>query len=352
MIKAKYYDGQTSNSHDAQIELWKSRIYIITSAGNHEWAYEKCYVIAKANRHADGRIGFDDSPNAQLVFEDRAMFKEVAAKLPLRKAQPLYKSAIYYAASIGLLLFAIFYMVPALAPALGNKMPSAWELRLGNFVQNSFTSKFQTCKSPTGQAALDKIIKALGQNANSKYKFTAIVLKEDKMNAFTAPGGHIMILSGLIDKSDNESQLEGVLAHEMGHAVKRHGVDGLIRTLLTTFVIDMITGGGGSTVYLGSQALEMNYTRDAESEADRFALTLLDKTNINPQGLYDFFGKVQKEEQQGAGKYTKDYDLSFFSTHPATMQRMTMVQNALDPARKYNDLLSLQEWKALKAMCQ
>ena len=352
MIKAKYYDGVTSVSHDAEIELWQNRIYIITAAGNHEWRYDESFVIERSGIHTDGKIGHDRSPEARLVFEDAKQFREVAAKLPTRKQQPLYKSVILYILSVALLIFTIFYIVPSLAPALGDNLPESWEARLGNYVENSFTARYKTCNNKEGRAALDKIISTLGSNSGSKYKFRSVVVNNKDMNALSAPGGHIIILSGLIDKVDNESELDGVLAHEMGHAVKRHGIDGLMRTILTTIIIDSITGGGGTAIYLGKQILETNYSRTAETEADGYALDLLAKTNINPQGLIDFFRKVQEEEKSTLGKYSKDYDLNFLSSHPATTQRMDMVKRSLNPQKTYGNILTLQEWYALKGICK
>ena len=355
MIKAKYYDGVTSISHDAEIELWTDRIYIMTKAGNVEWSYARSFVIEKANRHADGKIGFEDTPDARLVFEDRKQFKQVAEKLPVKKQQPIYISVLSYILSIALLLVALFYIIPSLAPALGDRIPQSWEEKLGHFVRNSFTAKFETCTNKEGQAALDKIVAELGKHSGSKYKFNAIVVDEPVMNAFAAPAGSIVIFSGLIDKADDESEIEGVLSHEIGHAVKRHGIDGLMRTLLTTLVIDVITGGGGTAIYLGKEIIEMDYSREAEMAADNYALELLNKTNINPAGLIRFFEKAQKEEDEilkDAKKYTGDRDLSFLSTHPATDTRIKNVKQALNPKRTYSNILTLQEWDNLKTMCK
>lgn len=161
-----------------------------------------------------------------------------------------------------------------------------------------------------------------------QYRF--YVVNAPEVNAFAVPGGHVYINRGLIERSDNMSEVAGVLAHEIGHVVHRHGIDQMQRAQTANGVLAAVYGvllgrnpsgleqvaiqGGGSALFAG-------YSRDAEREADETAVRYLMAAGVNPNGLVTMFEKLLAERQSNPGAVER-----WFSTHPTTRERITNVQ--------------------------
>lgn len=346
LIDAKFYDGITSDSQKVKLELWSDRLYIITGNNNYSWFYDKIIVQEKLSRHSDFRLSYQDSPDAQINISDKEVFAQIISKLPAQKTKVKYKPLFYYAVSIALLLFLVFYLMPAVSPAIAKYTPKKWEERIGAIATKAIIAENKICANPNGQQALEKLTKILAFYTKSDLKFTPIVINSSNINAFAAPAGNIIIYSQLIEKSASEAELAGILAHEMGHIVFRHGMENITRTLMTSFIIDVLTGGGGSSLYLGAQAFNLKYSRTKEAEADAYALEILTAANINPQGLYDFFSKIDGEENQHGTL------LDFLSTHPSNTARISSIRNAINKNTTYNNVLSEDEWQSIKLICK
>lgn len=143
------------------------------------------------------------------------------------------------------------------------------------------------------------------------YKYKFYVVNNPEINAFTLPGGNIVIYSGLLQMADSAEQVTAVLAHEIGHAEKKHVVNKLIANLGLGVLISIITGADvGITTQLIQKLVEAKFDRSQEEEADLFALELLEKSNINPRQLAYFFKKMN------AKGLNYDKRLELVMTHP------------------------------------
>jgi len=161
-------------------------------------------------------------------------------------------------------------------------------------------------------------------------RYTFYVVNSDQINAFAVPGGYIYVNRGVIERAANESELAGVLAHEIGHVVERHSIEQLQRaqganTLLTILYGGILRRNPGTLERAGvsvvGQGVFAGYSRDAEREADRDAVAFLVKVGINPQGLPSFFQKLLAERQRNPGRVAQ-----WFATHPTTEERITNAQ--------------------------
>jgi predicted Zn-dependent protease len=159
---------------------------------------------------------------------------------------------------------------------------------------------------------------------NIAYQFK--VVDSAEINAFALPGGFIYVNRGLIEEADNESELVGVMGHEIGHVVERHSVDQVKRAQLTGLglgVLDLFVGGKGTTGELANIAGQMvasgafmKYSRDAEREADRVGAQNVYDAGWDPRGMMTFFEKLA-----ALGKRHPNAIESFFSTHPKPDER-------------------------------
>ena len=164
-------------------------------------------------------------------------------------------------------------------------------------------------------------------------------VRDPSINAFALPGGYIGINSGLVVSSDSESELAGVLAHEIGHVSQRHIARGFTQQsrtgtmMMATVAASLLAAlaGGSADLATGVAAFgqaaainqQLGFSRDAEREADRAGLEMLNKGGYDPAGMARMFGRLMNvsrlNEGVGGGSYA--------STHPLSIERMSDVQN-------------------------
>jgi predicted Zn-dependent protease len=159
------------------------------------------------------------------------------------------------------------------------------------------------------------------------------VVQDDELNAFAAPGGNVYVHTGLILKARNVSELIGVMGHEIGHVYHRHVAENYNRQRNTSvaqqlgvLAVGVLAGGTAAQAAnlvtgLGAMAYLNQFGRDAEREADSFAVEIVPRAGYDPNGLVSFFGTLMK--QYG------DTGDSFLSSHPATQERIDTTKAAI-----------------------
>jgi predicted Zn-dependent protease len=184
-------------------------------------------------------------------------------------------------------------------------------------------------------AELQRYIDSIGQllarasdRPDQKYTFT--VLDSPVVNAFAVPGGYVYITRGLLALANDESEVAGVLAHEIGHIAARHSAErysqaGLASILAATVGIATGSGelanvaGSGAAVYLQS------YSRDQENQADLLGIRYLSRTNYDPYGIVDFLRQLEADDRLDAtlaGRPEMADRYGIMSTHPRTSDRI------------------------------
>lgn len=183
----------------------------------------------------------------------------------------------------------------------------------------------------------DRLEAGLG---HSEYSYNFVVFDSEMINAFTVPGGNILISTGLIRFCDSPEELAAVMAHEMGHVEERHVVSRLIKELgldiLTSgdqFVIGEVTGLLTST----------SFDRKQEEEADLFAAELLERSSIEPRTMATLFRKLEEEMDNELMKH-----FEIISTHPNFSSR---IKEALSykPGDDFEALPVDLDWEGIKA---
>ena len=186
------------------------------------------------------------------------------------------------------------------------------------------------------------LIKAAGLDPNS---VQVVLLNDPEINAFVATGQTVYIQSGLIQAADNVNQLQGVIAHELGHVAGGHsirineGIKEATGIQLATMVLGAlaIAAGAGEAAMgimaAGQQAAMgdfLAFTRAQEATADSAAVKYLHGAGISGKGMLDFFAKLQNQEYR-IGDYSKD---SYDQTHPLSSERIQALEQSFktDPA--------------------
>jgi predicted Zn-dependent protease len=191
---------------------------------------------------------------------------------------------------------------------------------------------------------VNPLVVAAGMPKNS---VDVVILNDSSVNAQTAGGQVIYVNSGLINYADNANQVQGVLAHELGHIVGGHsiGIEQGMNRAAKISVLSLLLGiaaavaGAGeaamAAMSMGQQAAYgslMSFSRAQEESADAAGSTYLSKAGISGRGSLDFFGKLQNLEFRYG--YPHDEDAAFASSHPMTSDRIATLREVYqkDPA--------------------
>ncbi len=175
------------------------------------------------------------------------------------------------------------------------------------------------------------IVQVLGQQP---FDYRFYVVEDPAINAFAGPGGHIFVHTGTILASRNVSELAGVMAHEVGHVYHRHVAENFNRARTTSIAhqVGVIAAGvmGGAAAAqaaslgggLAATAYLNSFGRDAEREADAFAVRVMPGAGIDPRGLVSFFQTIQAEGGPGVP--------AFLSSHPLPAERIENTSALID----------------------
>ena len=205
------------------------------------------------------------------------------------------------------------------------------EIALGKQLAQEVEREAKIIDDPIIAEYVSRVGQNLVRNSDAKVPFTIKVLDTEEVNAFALPGGFFFVNSGLILKADSESELAGVMAHEIAHVAARHGTRQATRGEIINIASIPLIFMGGWTGYAIRQgaglAIPMGFltfSRGFEREADYLGLQYLYKTGYDPTSFVDFFEKIQSLEKKKPGTMAK-----VFSTHPMTDDRIKAAQDEI-----------------------
>src|SRR5688572_1449038 len=199
------------------------------------------------------------------------------------------------------------------------------------------------CTDPAGIAALQGLAKQLAVAADDDRHYKIYVSDADVLNAFAAPGGHVVLFRGIIEHADSPDEVAGVLAHEMGHVVEDHPAKGLVEALGYGIYGLLIPGGGDDSAMIARSLLTNHYSRGDELDADRVGVEMLNEAGLDSRGLIAFFEHMKAEGGEIPGA------LEFLSTHPTGDTRSEKLQDLVKPGKP---ALDAAQWQALKSVCK
>ncbi len=232
------------------------------------------------------------------------------------------------------------------------------EIALGKQLSQEVEKQAKFINDPVVNEYVNRVGQNLVRNSDAQVPFTIKVIDSDVVNAFALPGGFFYVNSGLILHADEESELAGVMAHEIAHVCARHGTKQAtkgdiiqIGAMVATIFIPYTWAG--YAIYQGMQfAIPMTFlkfTRENEAEADYLGLQYMYKAGYDPNAFVSFFEKVQADEKKQPGTIPK-----VFSTHPPTPDRIVKAQNEIAtilPARE-EYIVTTSEFDTVKRRLQ
>src|SRR5437867_357606 len=210
------------------------------------------------------------------------------------------------------------------------------EIGLGKQLAQEVERQAKIIDDPVIAEYVNRVGQNLVRNSDAKVPFTIKVVDSEEVNAFALPGGFFFVNSGLLLKAESESEMAGVMAHEIAHVAARHGTRQATRGAIINYASIPLIFMGGWTGYAIRQGAGLaiplgflNFSRGFENEADMLGLEYLYNTGYDPTAFVDFFEKIQTLEKRKPGTLA-----NVFSTHPMTDDRIKVAQKNISEILK------------------
>ena len=228
------------------------------------------------------------------------------------------------------------------------------ERRMGETIMREVRSDRAYYEEPEATDYVNQLGNRLAaRSADARQEFDFFLMQDPQINAFALPGGFIGVNTGLLFAAQSESEVAGVIAHEISHVTQRHiarmiaqekqGTVTTLASIAAAILLSRVSSDAAQAAFMFGQASavqgQLNFTRDNEREADRVGLQLLDKAGFDPRGMASFFERLQR----ATGVYETAAP-SYLRTHPLTFERIADIQNRLQelPYRQIPDSVEFQ----------
>jgi predicted Zn-dependent protease len=267
---------------------------------------------------------------------------------------------------IACLLFALGTAHAEGLPDLGDVSQATFtplqERRLGDEIMREIHSDPQYYEDAEATDYINSLGgRLVAHSSDTRQKFDFFLIRDNQINAFALPGGYIGVNTGLLLAAESESEVAGVLAHEIGHVTQRHiarmlasqekgqyiSLAAMAVALLASRTSPDVGMAAATFGQAGVIQSQLNFTRDNEREADRVGLQIMEASGFDPRAMPAFFERLQRATRIYEGGAP-----SYLRTHPLTSDRIADIENRVDkfPYRQVPDSLDFQLVRAkLKA---
>lgn len=216
---------------------------------------------------------------------------------------------------------------------LGQQTQGKMAARHGGLFQDA---ALQNYVNQVGSRIVEKSAAAQAPSANARYPYKFYLLSDPQtINAFALPGGPIFITVALLKRLNSEAQLAGVLGHEIGHVVARHGAEHLAKQQLSGALVNAVGIAASDNPNDARQAavlaqavnqlVSLRYGREDELEADQLGFRFIREAGYKPTGILELMQILGAARKGGTSP-------EFFSTHPNPENRLERLKNLISQA--------------------
>ena len=270
-----------------------------------------------------------------------------------RKAPP---PTVYLAMAFVTLLLGgvvVFWLVKDhVVNFIADKIPISWEQKFGDQTFGEIAAQGKVLTNspwrPTVQGITERLLPVV---RNSGYDFRFHILQDTNVNAFAIPGGHVVILTGLLEAADSAEEVAGVLAHELAHVTRRHSLRNMVKSAGLLVIIQAAFGDVSGLLAVAAEGsrylLGQKFSRDFEREADDTGWNYLVEAKIDPRGMIRFFEKM-KQLMTSSGMGAMEGSLALLNTHPASQERIDRLTAKWEASQSKTDYTPLPPLKRLR----
>lgn len=335
IITGEYYNGLDTRKNPATLIVGGGNYKLIWADGEHSGSLAAAHISARLG-NIPRHIHFENA--AEFTTQDNdAVDRAITAASIARK--PSFIHSMEHSpriAVVALILLAVStllffqYGVPVLAKRAVALIPPEVEHAVA-MQSIGIMDRFVFSQTELDEDTQDRIridfnnlLKAQGYRQNVKVLFR----NSERVgpNAFALPGGYIVVTDQLVELADDPNEIMAVLGHELGHIVNKHGMRRIIENSAITVVIFSLTSDANTVIQAASafpvMLINSKYSRDYETEADRYALDFLERGGISPE----YYAAILRKLQKTAGASGVP---GFLSTHPDTAERIKLVEGRM-----------------------
>jgi Zn-dependent protease with chaperone function len=358
-----FFDGVSVARHDVAIDLAPAALRVLSASGNvlAEWPYTEIERVSAPNGVLRlGRKG--NEVLARLEIRDAAMMAAIgdhssgADPGALSEGRERLRVVLWSLAAVASLVLVGMFGIPFLAARATPLIPIVVDRHLGDAVDAQVRSILDTdhagakfecgvaANESDGRAAFEKLVRRLEVGAGLPIPIQAVVLRRSEANAMALPGGRIYVFRGLIAKAETPDELAGVMAHEIGHVSHRDGTRMTLESAGLSLLFGMLLGdfsGGGAVVIAAKMVLQSAYSREVESAADAYGVSLMSKIGGNARSLGTILARIGGATEPA---------MKILLDHPETKARVAAI-NATATELTTAPLLDTADWAAVKRIC-
>jgi len=329
IVDASYFDGRSSRLHRVTLQVVDGVARVRGDAERDSPLAE--LRVSERSRHAPRKVTFADG--AYLEIRDLAGIEALLRRTGhsdswVVRIQQSWRGALAAAAgTVAVLGLGYAYALPAAADWLARAMPPGMERQLGQGVlavldRHMFEpSRF----SDQRMAELERRFKQLAPPQGDAPPWR-LAFRQSRYgpNAFALPSGDIVLTDEMVRLLKDDDAVMGVLAHELGHVHQHHITRRIIQGSVVTAGATLLFGDVSSLLATAPAALlDMKYSRDAERDADDYAIAMLKRNGIPLEHLARAFERFEQlEKEDGA-------PAAYLSSHPASAERSAHVRAAM-----------------------
>jgi len=349
-----FYDGVTADKRPVSVRLEPNGITVrIDEFDTRFWPIGNVRLTPGSFSGAMVKLEYGADPVQAVIVDAPGFTDALARSFPSmrRLARPGWTArrlGWLAVATIAVLGGTFGVLAPAAASWTAARVPTTWEEELGKRVAADMAPESKRCDAAGASADLRSVLdRLLDARPESPYSFTLHVVRDTVVNAFAAPGGYVVVNSGLLQATRTPEELAGVLAHEVQHVLQRHTTRGILREAPLRILIALVFGGSSvETIATMAGSLgALGYRRGDESEADREGLKLMVAAAIDPAGMVSF---MQTLSDRSGGPRV----ISYLTSHPHSADRVAALRTLAAESRgAWRPLMSVAEWKRVQAIC-
>lgn len=214
------------------------------------------------------------------------------------------------------------------------------EVQIGDAVSEEIEKQYEVVSEVEANERVERILNKVVEVCDRKdIVYFIKILDEDIPNAVSLPGGYVYIFKGLLDKLDNDDQLAGVIAHEVGHITAKHSIKKL-QASYGAMILQILSSRANSQVAGGTNfaltSLFLEHSQQDEFEADKLAVKYMREAGFAPSAM---LGVLEKLEEAQSKEPVRPY--SYWRTHPHIPERMAVVNQAITGKIEFKDYLKL-----------
>ena len=331
-VKAVFYDGITSKPWEAYVSVREPNALEVEVPGFDAGVRGDRFLWPMEHRGMEWersrdmlRLSFGEHPRRVLIVRDPLFIKAFAVRMRYTGRQGVYDRTLSLARSgpvlfvLGVLAFlvaAYIWVLPWAAERMALLLPRSVDAEIGEVAFNGMVSgmSIDEERSTRLQAFGDRL------KLSPHYDLQYHVVKDDQVNAFALPGGHIVVFTGILDKLHEPGELAGLLAHEATHVEERHSTRMMVRNLAGYLFISLLIGDvNGVLAVLANNAQNirnLDYGRGLESAADEEGQERMKENGVDPEGMVRLLNLLEEET------HDMPEAVEFLSSHPLTKERI------------------------------